>query len=60
MELVWKVLLGAAVGAVGGYGLSRVRTCSASACNVRASTIFSIISGAVFGAAVAWYFLTKP
>jgi hypothetical protein len=60
VELVLKVLLGAAVGAAGGYGLSRLRACSATACNVRASTIFSIISGAVFGAAVAWYFLTRP
>ena len=54
-----KVLLGAAVGAGAGWVLSRMQTCSVKGCHVRASTIFSMIGGAVFGAAVAWYLLTK-
>ena len=59
VELVLKILVGAAAGAAGGWGLSRLRTCSASGCNVRASKIYSMIGGAVFGAGVVYYFLTR-
>jgi len=62
MEAVFiaKVLAGAAGGAVLGFLLSHVRTCSSAACNVRANRVYSILAGAVFGAAVAYYFLTRP
>ena len=55
-----KVLAGAAGGAVLGFLLSYVRTCPSAACNVRANRVYSILAGAVFGAAVAYYFLTRP
>jgi len=54
-----KVLAGAAGGALLGALLARARTCSAAACDVKARWVFSVLGGAVFGAAVAWYFLNR-
>jgi len=59
MEWVFKLLLGAAVGAAVGFVLAKAQACSAETCNVKARMVFSLLAGAVFGAAVAWYFL-KP
>jgi len=52
-------MLGAAVGALAGYLISRVRTCSDTKCNVRIRAAYSIIAGAVFGAAVAWWLIGR-
>jgi hypothetical protein len=51
-----KLLMGAGLGALGGFFLARVRPCSSGACRGRVQLIYSMIGGAVFGAAVAYYF----
>jgi hypothetical protein len=55
MDVALKLVLGAVVGGAGGFLLARLRGCAATACNVKARTIASVIGGAVFGAAVAWW-----
>ncbi len=52
-------VLGALAGAAGGYLLSRVRPCGSQACNVKARTAYSMLAGAVFGAAFVYYLLTR-
>ncbi|MFB3894161.1 MAG: hypothetical protein ACE15C_19325 [Phycisphaerae bacterium] len=59
MELVARILAGAAIGALAGLGLSRVRTCSTTSCSRRGPMLYSIIAGAVFGAAVGYYLATR-
>ena len=59
MVLVLKLIAGAAAGALLGFVLGRSRLCSSKACNVKANMIFSILAGAVFGAAVAWYWIHR-
>jgi 7-keto-8-aminopelargonate synthetase-like enzyme len=59
MDVAWKILLGAALGAAGGLVAGRARVCSAEACRSRPNLIFSVIAGAVFGAAVAWYLIHR-
>ncbi len=54
METVIQVGLGAALGAAGGFLLGRAKTCSGESCRVRASLIYSVIAGAVFGAAAMY------
>jgi hypothetical protein len=58
VELFAKILAGVAIGALAGLGLSRVRSCSTESCRRRGPMLYSIISGAVFGAAVAYYLAT--
>jgi|GEM_PF-2674005 len=55
---VMQILAGAGAGALVGFGISRARGCSAQACNVRARAAYSIVAGAFFGAAVAYYLVT--
>ncbi|HDZ20335.1 hypothetical protein LCGC14_0535930 [marine sediment metagenome] len=57
MEIAVKVLLGAAVGAAGGLLLGRAGVCSSQACRPRSNLVFTILAGAAFGAAVAWYLI---
>jgi hypothetical protein len=53
----WSALAtGAAVGAVLGLLIGRARACSSAACRVRPVLVFSMIAGAFFGAAVAYWF----
>lgn len=59
MEIAFKVLLGAAIGAGLGVVLGRARLCSSTRCNVRANMAFSILAGALFGAAVAWWYVNR-
>lgn len=59
MEIVFKILLGAGVGAAGGLMLGRSYVCRSGACRARPNLIFSTLAGAVFGAAVAWYFVNS-
>lgn len=59
MELAAKLLAGAIVGGLLGLLIARARACSSEACHVRANLIFSVVAGAVFGAAVAWYFVSR-
>jgi len=57
MELAIKMLVGAVAGAAVGFLIGRARACSAKECNVRANLAFSIVAGAVFGAAVMYWAL---
>ena len=59
MDAVLKLLAGAVAGGAFGALLSRARLCSGGRCNTKASLIFSIAAGAVFGAAAVWYFLHR-
>ena len=59
METAIKLFVGAAVGALLGVLLGRARVCSARACNVKATMILSIVAGAIFGAAVAWWAMNR-
>ena len=56
MPIEIALLLGAAVGSLGGYAIGRSRLCGSQACRARAPMIFAIIAGGFFGAAVAWFF----
>lgn len=56
MRELLTLLGGAVLGGAAGYFLTRIRLCAAGACHSRASKVFSILAGAVFGAAVARYF----
>ena len=56
MPIQIALLLGAAVGSLGGYVIGRSRLCGADACRAKAPMVFAIIAGAFFGAAVAWFF----
>ena len=55
MPIQIALLLGAAVGSLGGYVIGRSRLCGAVACRAKAPLIFSVIAGAFFGAAMAWF-----
>ena len=57
MPIQIALLVGAAVGSLGGWLIGRSRLCGANACRAKGPQIFSILAGAVFGAAVAWYFV---
>lgn len=59
MNPVAALMIGAGLGAAGGVVLARARTCGSGACHVRANFIASIVAGAFFGAAVAWYALGR-
>ena len=50
-------MMGAGLGAAGGVLIARARACSATSCHVKANFVASIVAGAFFGAAVAWYFI---
>jgi len=56
---ILKVLAGAGAGAAVGFLMSKARVCSAQACGVKMNMVFSMIAWAVFGAAVAWYFMSR-
>ncbi|MFW6146550.1 MAG: hypothetical protein ACOC7R_04375 [Planctomycetota bacterium] len=59
MDVVLKLLGGAAVGGAVGFFLSRARDCAGGACATghrgKLMTAVSVLGGAVFGAAVAWW-----
>ncbi len=60
MEIVFQLLGGGAVGAMLGWLIGRARSCSSGACDPsnrpsRFRLVFSILAGAVFGAAVVWW-----
>ncbi len=59
MAIALKMLGGAMIGAVAGFLLGRARACSAKQCNLRVNMVFSIVGGAVFGAAVAWWIVHR-
>lgn len=54
IETALRILLGATLGAIGGFVLGRARACSGGTCNVKANLAFSIVAGACFGGAVAY------
>ena len=58
--LAGKLMLGASLGAVMGYFLTRVKTCAGDACKVRPTVWYSMLAGAVFGAALAYYLVSRP
>jgi NhaP-type Na+/H+ or K+/H+ antiporter len=53
MILLFRILGGILLGALGGFLLGRVRTCSSEACQSRANRIYTTLAGSVFGAGVA-------
>ncbi|MFA6133673.1 MAG: hypothetical protein WC869_06615 [Phycisphaerae bacterium] len=55
MEIVLKLLAGAAAGAAVGLLAGRARICSSGVCTGRAHLAASMIGWAVFGAAVTWW-----
>jgi len=59
MASVAVILLGAAIGAAGGLLLGRSYVCRSGACRARPNLIFAALAGAVFGAAVAWYYANR-
>lgn len=59
METIIKVALGAALGAMGGFVIGRAKTCSGESCRVRASLVYSVVAGAIFGAAAMYAFLRR-
>lgn len=59
IEQIIQLGLGASLGALVGFLLSRARTCSGGQCRAGAVTWYAVLAGAVFGAAVA-YVLTQP
>lgn len=58
MDVALKILAGAILGGAVGVLIGRARACSGEPCNVRARTAYSIVAGAVFGAAVAYVLVT--
>ena len=59
VEIAIRIFLGAAVGSLLGWFIGRSRLCSAQACRAKANLFYSILAGAVFGAAVAWAILSR-
>ncbi len=59
MEDVFIIALGAGLGAAGGLLLGRSYVCRTGACRAKPNLIFATLAGAVFGAAVAWYFANR-
>ncbi len=58
--MLWaKIVAGAMVGAAFGLLAGRARVCSSETCHARANLLASVIAGAVFGAAVAYYLASK-
>lgn len=55
----FQIMAGAFLGAAVGFLVGRARVCSSARCNVKANMILSVVAGAFFGAAVAWYYVTK-
>ncbi|MFP4054431.1 MAG: hypothetical protein ACLFV7_11285 [Phycisphaerae bacterium] len=54
-----QIGLGASVGALAGFLLSRASGCSAAGCRTRANLWYSLVAGAAFGAAAAWVVITR-
>ncbi|MFP4139061.1 MAG: hypothetical protein ACOCZU_01955 [Planctomycetota bacterium] len=59
IELLIRIGLGACVGAMAGFALSRAKTCSAEACRAGAVTWYAILAGAVFGGVAAYVWSTS-
>ena len=59
MEIAIRLFLGSAGGALLGLLIGRARLCSGKACAAKGSMIYSIVAGAAFGAAVAWYVMNR-
>ncbi len=57
--LAFKIIAGVLAGGALGLLLGRARVCGTTQCNVKINLIASILAGAVFGAAVAFYFATR-
>lgn len=58
--MLWsKLLVGALIGASLGALMGRARVCRSPHCHARLNMIASIVAGAVFGAAVAYYFANR-
>lgn len=59
METAVKLAAGIIAGGLVGFGLSRAKVCTSTACKARVNVVYSIISGAVLGAAVAWWAIRR-
>ncbi|MFP4434359.1 MAG: hypothetical protein ACLFTN_07805 [Phycisphaerae bacterium] len=59
IALLIRIGLGAFVGAMAGFALSRAKTCSAEACRAGAVTWYAILAGAVFGVVAAYVWSTS-
>ncbi|MCX7867216.1 DUF6132 family protein [Limisphaera sp. VF-2] len=51
--MIWRVFLGAGVGALLGYGWYKLVGCSTGACPLTSHPVISTVYGAVLGALVA-------
>ncbi len=60
MEIWARVAAGGIVGAILGYLLGRARVCSGPHCHARASTVATILGGAIFGAAMGYFLAVRP
>jgi hypothetical protein len=59
MGHVIHVIAGVLIGGAFGVLVGRSKICSPTGCNLRANLIFSILSGAVLGASIAWWLSTR-
>jgi len=59
METAAGMVLGAAIGGVVGFLLARMRLCASGTCRTRANLIFTVLAGAFFGTAIAWYWMHR-
>ena len=59
MEIAIRIFFGAAAGSLVGWFIGRSRLCSKQACRAKSSLVYSVLAGAVFGAAVAWAILNQ-
>lgn len=58
--MLWaRMLAGALVGVAVGMLMGRTRVCRSPHCHARLNMFASIAAGAVFGAAVAYYFASR-
>jgi hypothetical protein len=52
MTMILHILLGAVIGGVIGFVVSRAQSCSVTDCRINARTLFWILGAGLFGAAV--------
>lgn len=54
--LVVKIIAGVLIGGTLGVFMGQAKVCGSGQCSAKPNLIASIIAGAIFGAAVAYYF----
>jgi hypothetical protein len=59
IEQFIQIGLGASLGALAGFALSRAKTCSGEQCRTRPVTWYAVLAGAVFGAVAGWVLISQ-